>query len=227
MATLSTSAILPRGAAHGAARAAGSIGPNAVTQMAAVLLARTSAAARYTVFERAGIEHYLALPPDAMIDERSVAALHRALVDQAGPAAAATLSWEAGQRTGDYLLANRIPKAAQRMLRWLPHALAARILVRAIAAHAWTFSGSGTFSYRFSGGALELTLAGSPICRQLKTQGPACHYFAGTFQRVFAAMLGPRVRVAETACEAAGAPACVFRVTWAGRRAEDPAAVLH
>jgi divinyl protochlorophyllide a 8-vinyl-reductase len=61
---------------------------------------------------------------------------------------------------------------------------------------------------------LRLTVSGSPICRRLRTEAPACHYYVGTFERLFAATLGPGVRVVETACVAAGAAECHFEVTW-------------
>ncbi len=78
----------------------------------------------------------------------------------------------------------------QRVLKKLPRELAARILVAAIARHAWTFAGGGAFSYEFSP-QLTLRLMGSPICKGLRTQEPACTYFAATFERVFREMLGP------------------------------------
>ena len=48
-------------------------------------------------------------------------------------------------RTGDYLLAHRIPKPVQALLKRLPAPLAARVLLAAITRHAWTFAGSGRF----------------------------------------------------------------------------------
>jgi divinyl protochlorophyllide a 8-vinyl-reductase len=148
-----------------------------------------------------------------MIPETDVARLHRAVIEAMGETEAAIVSREAGRLTGDYLLANRIPAMAQRVLKLLPRALAARILVAAIARHAWTFAGAGEFTYDFSP-RLSLRLKGSPICRELRTQEPACAYFAATFERVFGAILGPTLRVTETECEAAGASACVFDVRW-------------
>ena len=126
-------------------------------------------------------------------------------------APAAVISREAGRLTGDYLLAHRIPASAQRVLKKLPRRLAARLLVAAIARHAWTFAGSGAFSYSFAP-QLVLKLKGSPICRELRTQEPACAYVAATFERVFGEMLGPAL--SETECEATGTPACVFVVHW-------------
>ncbi len=70
-----------------------------------------------------------------------------------------------------------------------------------------------TFAYGFDPG-LWLRLEGSPVCRALRTEVPACHHFAATFETVLAAMLGPRTGVVERDCAAAGAAACVFRVGW-------------
>lgn len=189
------------------------IGPNAITRMAEALGAMAGDARRRDIFAAAGIASYLAAPPTRMIPEIDVAHLHRAAIDTLGEARAAEISREAGRLTGDYLLANRIPKPAQRVLKLLPRPLAARILVKAIARHAWTFAGGGAFTYDFTP-RLTLRLQGSPICKGLRTHDPACSYFAATFERVFGEMLGPTLRVVETECEATGAPACVFEVRW-------------
>jgi divinyl protochlorophyllide a 8-vinyl-reductase len=190
------------------------IGPNAITRMAEALatIGGGDATCR-DVFASAGLSDYLATPPTRMIPETDVARLHRAAVDRLGEARTARISREAGRLTGDYLLAHRIPLLAQHVLKRLPRALAARILVKAIARHAWTFAGGGEFTYEASP-QLTLRLKGSPICKDLRTREPACAYFAATFERVFKEILGPTLRVTETECEATGAPACVFEVRW-------------
>jgi divinyl protochlorophyllide a 8-vinyl-reductase len=198
---------------RGDGRPVGLIGPNAVTRMAQALEAGEGHSICLAVFADAGIARYLAEPPTRMLDEQEVARLHRALIDRLGPDRGGDISWEAGRLTGDYLLANRIPRLVQILLRRLPRPLAARLLIRAIARNAWTFCGSGQFSWS-AGPRLTMRLRGSPVCRLLRTQEPACHYFAGTFARLFAALLGPGVRVVETECEATGVAACRFEVTW-------------
>ncbi|HEY8125549.1 MAG TPA: bacteriochlorophyll 4-vinyl reductase [Methylocystis sp.] len=191
----------------------GLIGPNAITQMAASLSDAYGAPLRRDVFEDAGLARHLLAQPTQMIPEDDVARLHQAAIDRLGEAKAAEVSRAAGRRTGDYLLATRIPPFAQRALKIMPRPLAARILVAAIARHAWTFSGSGEFSYEFAP-HLYLRIVASPICRGLRTETPACTYFAATFERVFAEMLGPSLSVAEVECAATGAAACVFEVRW-------------
>lgn len=193
--------------------ALGVIGPNAVTRMAEALTASGGEPLCRRIFDLAGLAHHLAMPPTRMIPESDVARLHRASIGELGEARAGAISREAGRLTGDYLLAHRIPTPAQRLLKRLPRRLAAHLLVSAIARHSWTFAGSGEFVYAFSP-ALTLRLKGSPICRELRTLEPACDYFAATFERVFGEMLGSTLSVRETECEATGAPACVFVVSW-------------
>ena len=88
----------------------------------------------------------IACLPDgtSMVDEVPVARLHQAL-RRRWPGEAADIAARAGRGTGDYILANRIPGAAKRILKVLPAGLRARVLAKAIAKHAWTFAGSGRF----------------------------------------------------------------------------------
>lgn len=198
---------------RGGAPPEGKIGPNAVTRLAEALRELHGTGICRDVFAATGLERHLETTPTQMVDESDAARLHRALVDVLGFGAATRVAQRAGALTGDYLLARRIPKPAQRLLRLLPRRLAAALLLRAMARHAWTFAGSGAFSYGFNP-ALRLRLRGAPICRLVQSEAPACGYYAATFERVFAAMLGESVRVVETQCEAQGAPECVFDVSW-------------
>jgi divinyl protochlorophyllide a 8-vinyl-reductase len=52
------------------------------------------------------------------------------------------------------------------------------------------------------------------MCVGLQADAPACGYYAATFEGLFAALVHRRARVVEVACEAQGAPACVFEVRW-------------
>lgn len=132
----------------GAARAghvAGRIGPNAVTRLSEAILARRGAEARDAVFRAAGCAHHVVAPPGEMVPDEDVARLHAALHAAFGTGEARAIGAEAGRRTAAYLLANRIPRAAQRVLGLLPTWLGLRLLLRAIGRHAWTFAGAGAF----------------------------------------------------------------------------------
>ncbi len=143
-----------------------------------------------------------------MWPEAEVVHLHRAvwlyLPDRAAQVQAA-----AGRAVADYILAHRIPKPAQAVIRALPRPWAARLLARAIARNAWTFAGSGRFRV-LGHRPLTVEIAANPLA---EGPGPGtCHWHEAVFARLFAALVWPDATVTETACCAAGAPACRFEI---------------
>ncbi|MCF7983151.1 MAG: bacteriochlorophyll 4-vinyl reductase [Thiohalocapsa sp.] len=187
------------------------IGPNAIIRVAEALGARNGPAA--SVFEAAGLSHYLTAPPEEMVDEREVIALQQSLRSTLGLDQAKAVSFDAGLRTGDYLLAHRIPKGAQRILKLLPPGPASGILLKAVAKHAWTFSGSGQFGFE-TGRPVRVTITGCPICRGAVADTAVCDFYTGCFQRLFRVLVTARTEVAEVQCQAHGAHACVFEMRW-------------
>jgi divinyl protochlorophyllide a 8-vinyl-reductase len=147
-----------------------------------------------------------------MVPEGEVTALHHRLRREMGATHAASISWIAGFLTADYLLANRIPKPVQRLLKLLPASLAAFILLKAIGNHAWTFAGTSRFSWRI-GRVITLTFENCPLCRGERASSPCCHYYAATFERLFRELIDADARVVETECIAAGGTACRFSVS--------------
>lgn len=192
---------------------AGRIGPNAITRLAEALQAQCGEEVARGVFAEAGLTHFLRDPPKAMVEEKDVVSLHRAARSLLPAAVVETVSQDAGERTARYLLAHRIPRPVQGLLRVLPPGLAARVLARAITRHAWTFAGSGRFRVE-RGPPLAFIIADGPVGRSLRSERPACRYFAATFEGLFRALVHPDAAVAEMACQATGAPACVFTATW-------------
>jgi divinyl protochlorophyllide a 8-vinyl-reductase len=126
---------------------------------------------------------------------------------------------DAGLRTGDYILANRIPKFAQVILKLLPAPLAARMLVKAITAHSWTFAGSGRFS-GVVGKNVTFEIAGNPIIAGERAETLVCVWHAAVFQRLFQVLVSPKSRSKEFACGAHGDQSCRFVVNW--KTAEEP-----
>ena len=211
--------------------AAGRIGPNAVTRLAEALDELRGPPATDAVFGAAGLLRYRQAPPSTMVDETAVTSLHAALRRTLAPQDAAAVARRAGALTGDYLLAHRIPAPVRALLRALPASWAARLLVRAMASHAWTFAGSGAFSSVVVSGRpgpgasmppvagpsrprLELAVRSCPLCRGASAPAPVCHYFAATFERLFVTLVSRSARVHETTCQATGASACRFEVRW-------------
>ena len=191
-------------------RIAARVGPNAVLQLAPAMDRVTGEPTRRTLFAPLGFDP---LPdPSTMIDEARVAALHSALRRQHSENARKILT-AAGQGTGDYILAHRIPHAAQTLLRALPARVAAPILTRAILAHGWTFCGTGALTAK-SGPPVVFTLSDNPIIRGESAPAPLCHWHAAVFERLFSRLVHPRAHAIERACCAAGAAACRFEIDW-------------
>jgi len=197
-----------------AAKTTGTIGPNAITRVAEALGARGEESGRRdAIFRAAGLAHYLEHPPTSLVDEQEVTRLHQVMRSTLGIPAARDIADEAGRRTGDYLLAHRIPQPVQPLLRFLPAPVASRILLKAVAKNAWTFSGSGDFTAEPSHPP-RVSIAGCPLCRGAHADQPLCDFFGATFEHLFRQLVHPHTRVEEIACQATGDPACVFELSW-------------
>jgi len=194
--------------AHAQGSLPGLIGPNAITRLAEAI---TDAGARRQAFRAAGLESHLTTPPQVMVPDVEVQRLHQALRLRFGVPQANRIGARAGWLTGQYLLANRIPSAVQRVLACLPERLALRLLLMAISRHAWTFTGAGVFNFEMSR-PVRLKITGGPVSRGAHADEPVCAYYAATFETLFRAIVSPRIAVVETECEAMGAEACVFEV---------------
>ncbi|MBP0463348.1 bacteriochlorophyll 4-vinyl reductase [Roseomonas sp. PWR1] len=197
-------------------QASARIGPNAVTRLAEALEAVRGAGGARAVFGRAGLAHRLAAPPERMVEEAEVVALHAALRETLPAEEAEAIARDAGRRTADYLLAHRIPRPMRLVLPHLPARAAAWILLKAIGRHAWTFAGSGRFAV-LPGQPVRFSIAGSPLARGAAATHAACGYYAATFEGLFRALVHPATRIEEVACEAMGAPCCLFEARWAER----------
>lgn len=189
------------------------VGPNAITRVGEALDALYGRATTHAVFADAGLTGYLDAWPDAMVDEREVAGLNRALHAHLPEAGFRRVARDAGRRTGDYLLAHRIPKPVQALLRPAPAWLASRVLLQAIARNAWTFAGSGAFDAA-AGRPCVVTIQDCPLCREIRADHGVCDTYTGTFERLFRALVHANAAAAETACQATGAPACRFEIRW-------------
>lgn len=187
------------------------VGPNAIVQLADVLLDCHGEAGAHAVFRAAGLTRYLLQPPTRMTDESQAAALHRALW-RVYPDEAPHLAAAAGSRTADYLLAHRIPLGVQWLLRSLPAPMAARLLVKAIARHAWTFAGSGRFIAHFGrkagGASLVIEIEANPLAT------PDCPWHQAVFTRLFQRLVSPRAYVRHKHCGALGQASCRFEIDW-------------
>jgi divinyl protochlorophyllide a 8-vinyl-reductase len=198
------------------AAAAGCIGPNAILRVDEALAQGPWSAWRVPVFQRAGLQHHLLDPPEHMVPQDEVLRLHLALRETLGPTDAATVAAEAGRLTAAYLLACRIPRPVQWLLKRLPARWAAPVLLKAITANAWTFVGTGRFRVLSARGThpVLLSIEGNPLCVGLQAETPACAFYAATFETLFRALVHPATDVQELSCEAMGHGACCFELRW-------------
>ena len=195
-----------------AAHPVGVIGPNAVIQLGEALRVMLGEQRAAGLYRDAGCAAWFATPPDAMVDERRTAALHQALRRE-WPEEAPGILAEAGRRTGDYILAHRIPRPAQWLLRHLPAGLAGPSLLDAIARNAWTFAGTGRFSAR-RGRPCLVEIAGNPLVAGERAEAPVCVWHAAVFRRLFQELVHSGTSVREIACGAVGGDACRFAIDW-------------
>ena len=187
------------------------IGPNAIIRIAEALSDRFGDGVAEPLLHAATGYHLSALP-SAMVDEREPLALVKAVVERLGAADAAPILHDAGRRTGNYLLANRIPRVAQWIIRAAPRRVGLAILLQAMAQNAWTFAGSGRFRVVRSGDWPQLVFEDCAMCRELHATTPMCDFYAGTFERLIGVLVAPAVRVVEVECLAQGGRLCRFEL---------------
>lgn len=188
---------------------AGQIGPNAIIQTLGAVRALHGAERAEALCRQAGHSEYIAHTPTAMVDERDFNDLARALFQSYPREQAAAVLRRSGEQTGRYILQRRIPRPLALLLPRLPRRLALRVLLPAIRAHAWTFAGSGRFSFSL-GRPTTLRLRGCVACRGIQAAQPICSYYVGAFETLLRALVDPRTQIHEHTCAAMGAQECVF-----------------
>jgi divinyl protochlorophyllide a 8-vinyl-reductase len=198
----------------------GRVGPNAVIQLVAAIKAQNLTLQMMPAFASLDAVHWLSYPPRQMLDAERVGRLFRAVRANLPLPRASALMEDAGTRTADYLLANRIPRFVRWLLRLMPPRFSARLLATAIRRNAWTFGADHHFI--ISGTSpLIFEIEGNPLCGGEFSARPICAWHEAVFRRLFRALVSPQTEIVETDCEAAGAPACRFVVDWEGVAAKS------
>jgi divinyl protochlorophyllide a 8-vinyl-reductase len=175
---------------------AGRIGPNAILQVFNALEEAQGRQEATRLAHLAGLAHHCTQPPTSMVSERDVVTLHKTVRTMMTKSQGDQCLWRAGERTVDYILANRIPKPLQVLLRLLPAKQASTLLLNAIAKNAWTFAGSGTFGFT-TGKPATLTLTDCPACGEVYRPDERCLYYTATFQGLFQALAHPDARIED------------------------------
>lgn len=183
------------------------IGPHAVIHMAEAMAERLGPFVAAGVLASALIEEV----PGAdggMIPEIEALRLHRWLL-MTEPVEGFAITREAARRTADYIIANRIPAPAVALLRALPAALAAPLLMRAIARHAWTFIGGGAFraetAWSFT---IDRTAAEDPM----PVPDSTFEWYGAVFERLFQRLVAGDCRIKIVPVRGASEPVHHFRL---------------
>lgn len=184
----------------------GRIGPNAIIQLGESFAAHQEMRRAEVIYAAAGCLPLLVKPPMEMVDQTTVARLFHAVAEGMDVADAKAYLTEAGTRTGDYILANRIPRLVRLVLPLLPARLGLKVLLNAIQRHAWTFAGSGIFSFA-TGKHPEVKIMQNPISTAL-----GCPWHEAVFARIFSRLIRGGVRVHETRCCGQGDGCCRFEI---------------
>lgn len=155
--------------------------------------------------------------PQSLVPEALVAQLHHRVVELLDPNEAYKLLHHAGEQTAQYLLAHRIPKPAQWLMKKMPRFVSGQILTAAISRNAWTFVGSGQFSARYTRLRTKpaqrgwcYRIASNPLAKGLNQKTVACWFYTAVFQTLFQVLVHPAIRVVETQCMARGDAYCEF-----------------
>lgn len=180
------------------------VGPNAILQSIEALRALGGQNTVEHVFAGAGLRGLLDHPPHDMVPASQAARLHAAIARDLPPGMARDVARDSGRRTGDYILAHRIPRRAQWVLRALPARLSGPLLLKAICRHSWTFAGDAVVSCR-AAGPMELEIHDNPLAVA------GCAWHCTVFETLFHQLISPGIVVEHPACCTQEGQVCRFR----------------
>jgi divinyl protochlorophyllide a 8-vinyl-reductase len=179
------------------------VGPNAILQSIEALRALAGQDTVERIFAGAGLHRLLEFPPQDMVPASQAARLHAAIARELPPDLAFEIARESGRRTGEYILAHRIPRPAQWWLRALPARLSGRLLIKAICHHSWTFAGNAVVSFD-PADPMELSIHDNPIAVA------GCAWHRSVFQTLFHRLVSQDIVIEHPACCATGDQICRF-----------------
>jgi len=191
----------------------GKIGPNSIIQTVAALEEAYGVREARAILMRGGAGDLPDHLPSALIDEGDFHALVEVLIGQIGAAAVTDILSRSGQRTSEYVFANRIPPMARFVLRVLPPPLSLRVLLPAMKRHTWTFAGSGAFTCA-TGKAPWLAVSNPALFDTPAMAAAMCAYYRGAFEHMLRMLVSPRVMLRDVECQACGDRRCRYAIAW-------------
>jgi divinyl protochlorophyllide a 8-vinyl-reductase len=183
------------------------VGPNAILQTDQALAELHGQQLADAVFRRAGIASDRRRLSE-MVDAGIVRSLNQAIRESLPGPEAISVMRRAGEHTGRYILANRIPRKAMLLLEALPRVISPHLLVMAIRRHSWTFAGTSQVTVEHGWRRATISIFDNPIAF-----GP-CTWHAAVFRTLLEPLAGKTLVVAEDDCCAHGKKSCRFIIGW-------------
>ena len=165
------------------------IGPNSIIQTVAALEATYGKTKSETLLRKIGQGYLVGNLPKEMVEEAKFHSLVIALQKEIGDTATSAILKESGERTARYLLKVRIPGIFQQLVKLLPSRPAFRLFLFAISKNAWTFAGSGEFSYTMNQPpeiTVRVTFPTNPIVG---------NFYLGTFTALLQELVNPKTAI--------------------------------
>jgi divinyl protochlorophyllide a 8-vinyl-reductase len=183
------------------------IGPNSIIQTVAALEAKYGRSEAEAILRRAGQGGWISNLPSEMTEESKFHELVCSLEKELGEKNTASILEDSGRRTAAYLLRVRIPGFFQKILKPLPPGMAFKLLLFAISKNAWTFAGSGEFSY--SSGkqpviTVRVTYPSLPVVG---------NFYLGTFETLLEELVNAKTAIASSIEKKGGAILCTYTCT--------------
>ena len=181
------------------------IGPNSIIQTVAALEAKYGKPEAEAILKRIGQGHYIGNLPTEMIEESKFHSIVTLLQKEIGDTNTSSILQSSGERTARYLLKVRIPRIFQKFLKLLPPRLAFRLFLFAISKNAWTFAGSGEFSYTMNQPpeiTVKVTYPSHPVVG---------NFYLGTFSVLLKELVNPKTKIKANIRQGNNAIRCHYR----------------
>jgi len=186
------------------------IGPNTIIQTVRVVRERYDAERMAEILRHGGQDHLIEHLPTEMVYEDEFHALVWMLIDQLGAVTTAEILDASGAYTAHYLLQHRIPKPFQHLLKLLPRDIALTLFLLAISQNAWTFAGSGKFTF-VTGSDPKIIISNPAPLQQGESTATdpgdgiypyaICHFYAGTFETLLRILIDPQTTLQKVDCQ--------------------------
>ena len=181
------------------------IGPNSIIQTVAALEASYGKTKTENMLRKIGQGYLVGNLPKEMVEEGKFHTLVCALQKEIGDTATSGILKESGKRTAHYLLKVRIPGIFQKFLKLLPPRPAFKLFLFAISKNAWTFAGSGEFTYTMNRPP-EITVKVT-----FPTQPVVGNFYLGTFTALLQELVNPKTTIKADIRKENGNIRCHYR----------------